>query len=176
MRDAFGGAFSLKLMLIFLMIYIFFVCIALNYAKAFRVKNRIINIIEQNEVFDANGQTGNAIDSYLNQASYIINYPDVKKVSSCSELYGRGYCVVPKDSAGKTYYLVETYMIFNIPILNIKFPIAIKGETRVVEKMATTSGSQKNQNDNDNNNLVSGGIERVPDATLQPIGPTTSTY
>ena len=47
MRDAFGGAFSIKLMLIFLMLYVSFMCVALSYARAFRVKNRIINIIKQ---------------------------------------------------------------------------------------------------------------------------------
>lgn len=40
MRDAFGGAFMIKVMLIFLGIYIAFMAVALNYAKAFRVKIR----------------------------------------------------------------------------------------------------------------------------------------
>ena len=44
MREAFGGAFTIKLMLIFLAIYIAFIAVALNYAKAFRVKNKILRI------------------------------------------------------------------------------------------------------------------------------------
>ena len=47
MREAFGGAFTIKLMLIFLAIYIAFIAVALNYAKAFRVKNKIIDIIKK---------------------------------------------------------------------------------------------------------------------------------
>ena len=47
MRDAFGGAFFIKLMLIFFAIYISFIAIALSYTKAFRVKNTIINYIEE---------------------------------------------------------------------------------------------------------------------------------
>ena len=46
MRDAFGGAFSIKLMLIFLILYVSFICVAINYARAFRVKNEIIKFIE----------------------------------------------------------------------------------------------------------------------------------
>ena len=46
MRDAFGGAFMIKLMLIFLVIYVCFIAVALNYAKAFKAKNGIIDLIE----------------------------------------------------------------------------------------------------------------------------------
>ena len=56
MRDAFGGAFSIKLMLIFLILYVSFICVAINYARAFRVKNRIINIIEQYEGYNTKNQ------------------------------------------------------------------------------------------------------------------------
>ena len=47
MRDAFGGTFMIKLGLVFLVVYVSFMAVAINYAKAFRVKNQIINIIEQ---------------------------------------------------------------------------------------------------------------------------------
>ena len=75
MREAFGGAFTIKLMLIFLAIYIAFIAVALNYAKAFRVKNKIIDIIEQNEGIDSYNDTKEGsvigdINSYLNTVSY----------------------------------------------------------------------------------------------------------
>ena len=38
MRDAFGGAFMIKLFLVFILIYVCFIALALNYAKAFKVK------------------------------------------------------------------------------------------------------------------------------------------
>ena len=44
MRDAFGGVFMIKLALIFIIIYVSFMAVAINYAKAFRVKNQVINI------------------------------------------------------------------------------------------------------------------------------------
>ena len=37
----------IKLVLIFIVIYVSFMAVAINYAKAFRVKNEVINIIEQ---------------------------------------------------------------------------------------------------------------------------------
>ena len=43
MRDAVGGTFMIKLLLIFLAVYTVFIAIAINYAKAFKVKNKVIN-------------------------------------------------------------------------------------------------------------------------------------
>jgi len=134
MRDAFGGAFSIKLMLIFLMLYVLFICVALNYARAFRVKNRIINIIEQQEGYTT--QAANDIDTYLGDRGYIIDCDDIetKKCNNCT-CVGRGYSYREVDAGGdQKYYTVETYLHFKIPIIGVDFPIAIRGETRVIEK------------------------------------------
>ena len=155
MRDAFGGAFSIKLMLIFLMLYVAFICVALNYARAFRVKNRIINIIEQYEGYcgDNSEQINNDINSYLSKTGYYISKDDVDGYigKDGNESYeclngfnndgnGYGYCVYNKNSnsldcSDKSVYSVETYMIFKLPIINIRFPIVIKGETRPVDRL-----------------------------------------
>ena len=134
MRDAFGGAFSIKLMLIFLMLYVSFICVAINYARAFRVKNEIINIIEQNEGYNIDNQTevDNQINPYLESTGYHIEYEEVKDRSSCTELKGHGYCIV-KLNDNPEYYRVETYMVFTLPIVNAHFPIAVRGETRRIE-------------------------------------------
>ena len=82
MREAFGGTFTIQLILLFLAIYIAFIAVALNYAKAFRVKNQIINIIEQNEGFDfdnsAEGSAQNEIQKYLRRVSYYVNLTNIK--------------------------------------------------------------------------------------------------
>lgn len=52
MRDAFGGAFMIRLFLIFILIYILLTSVALNYAKAFKVKDLVIKYLEDNEVTD----------------------------------------------------------------------------------------------------------------------------
>ena len=151
MRDAFGGAFSIKLMLIFLMLYVAFICVALNYARAFR----IINIIEQYEGYcgDNREQINNDINSYLSKTGYYISKDDVvgyigkdgNESYECLNGFnndgnGYGYCVYNKnnnslDCSDKSVYSVETYMIFKLPIINIRFPIVIKGETRPVDRL-----------------------------------------
>lgn len=54
MRDAFGGAFMIKVFLVFIAVYIGFTAIALNYAKAFKVKNKVIEYLESSEIIDLN--------------------------------------------------------------------------------------------------------------------------
>ena len=137
MRDAFGGAFFIKLMLIFFAIYISFIAIALSYAKAFRIKNTIINYIEENEGYGIEVQ--DMIDDYVASTNYYVesvgpNGSNLKYKDGCN---GRGYCVweVYSDKVRGTYYKVTTFIEIQFPFFfknGILVPIS--GETRVVGK------------------------------------------
>lgn len=146
MREAFGGAFTIKLMLIFLAIYIAFIAVALNYAKAFRVKNRIIDIIEQNEGIDSYDDTkeGSAIgniNSYLNTVGYYVNLANIKNNNTENiNCYDRGYCIEETtapvtDGITSKYYKVTTYININFPFFKLNFNIPITGETRKIERI-----------------------------------------
>ena len=146
MREAFGGAFTIKLMLIFLAIYIAFIAVALNYAKAFRVKNRIIDIIEQNEGIDSYNDTKEGsvigdINSYLNTVSYYVNLANIKNNNTENiNCYDRGYCIEEtsgpiKDGITSKYYKVTTYININFPFFKLNFNIPITGETRKIERI-----------------------------------------
>lgn len=146
MREAFGGAFTIKLMLIFLAIYIAFIAVALNYAKAFRVKNRIIDIIEQNEGIDSYDDTKEGsvigdINSYLNTVSYYVNLANIKNNNTENiNCYDRGYCIEETTApftGGITskYYKVTTYININFPFFKLNFNIPITGETRKIERI-----------------------------------------
>ena len=159
MRDAFGGAFFIKFMLIFLAIYIAFIAIALNYAKAFRIKNTIINIIEENEGYGIKVQE--LVDNYVSSMGYYVYSvgPDPvnsgKDTSSTSfydaSIYGngctsRGYCVKKVfvdcediysynsncSELRGSYYKVTTYLEVRFPFFGINFAVPISGETRLV--------------------------------------------
>lgn len=134
MRDAFGGAFMIKIILIFLGLYIVFMALALNYAKAFRVKNQIINYIEQYEGYE---KAEGAIKEYITQVSYYVPITALPASSTTERAcYDIGYCITPKftsdDSGNRTYYLVETYIRLEFPFFNLNITIPIRGETRVV--------------------------------------------
>ena len=72
MRDAFGGVFTMNFMLVFIFIFVAFSAISLNYAKAFRLKNFIIDFVEENEIVnlsDIDAKT-DELNSILNKANY----------------------------------------------------------------------------------------------------------
>ena len=50
MREASGGVFMIRLMLVFIVIYVAFGALSLNYAKAFKIKNKVISYIEENNI------------------------------------------------------------------------------------------------------------------------------
>lgn len=148
MRDAVGGAFMIKLLLVFLAVYTIFIAIAINYAKAFRVKNKILDIIEQNEGINTDNIDDKAKDqikTYMNNINYnVINgYSDIKArvEDKCSGYYfidtDKGYCINKvSNSSDASYYQVRTFVTISIPLVrNLSFTIPISGETRKIEKV-----------------------------------------
>lgn len=75
MRDAFGGVFMIRLMLVFVFVFVTFTAISLNYAKAFRVKNTIIDFVEQEELMSLETLSKDSnrlakLDKILDDANY----------------------------------------------------------------------------------------------------------
>lgn len=77
MRDAFGGVFTMNLLLVFIFIFVAFSAVSLNYAKAFRLKNSVIDFIEENEILSLRD-----IDNKIDKLSEVINNSDYQK--SCN--------------------------------------------------------------------------------------------
>lgn len=50
MRESFGTAFVVNMVVIFVAIFIFFFVAGMSYTKAFKIKNRITDIIEEKNV------------------------------------------------------------------------------------------------------------------------------
>jgi len=155
MRDAVGGTFMIRVFLIFLATYIVFIGIALNYAKAFRVKNKVIDIIEQNEGVEEFNNTSDMalkdIDAYMNRISYKINNnkkgitKDVcQKYLNSDHIYANdnfGYCIGKKNphyidnNIVAEYYQVATFVDIYIPLVELHYLIPVKGETRKIERI-----------------------------------------
>lgn len=154
MRDAFGGAFMLKVFLVFILIYICFTALALNYAKAFKVKNQIIEYIENSETVNFSNMTAqNMIDMqrfFSEEIHGKMNY--ISKVSCTGEeIYCKDGIKVEEIGQGinttGNYYRVTTTFGWNIAFFemirklngnnqtNSSNPIGvwtITGETRLI--------------------------------------------
>lgn len=132
MRDAFGGVFTMNLFLVFIFIYVAFTAVSLNYARAFKVKNAVIDYIEQNEITDLEEYFGTALPlkdkTELDQTLGSLGYYKIcdQTITPASD----GYCyngvtitkIEDKSIQGtnsKTiYYKITTYADFELGALN----------------------------------------------------------
>lgn len=116
MRDAFGGTFMIKLMMIFLVIYVCFVSVAYNYAKAFRTKNTIVDLIERYEGY--NKSSIPKINAYLDKIGY--NVPSENRNGAYASSHpnafctDRGYCIEMVEDDGRTGCIVTTFIPINL--------------------------------------------------------------
>ena len=145
MREAFGGSWLLGFVVLFIVLFSAYLAISVNYTKAFKAKNKIVNVIEQNEGFDfdnsAEGSTQNEIKNYLRRVSYYVNLTNIKinNINDNYKCYSEGYCVEKMGSTDieGTYYKVTTYVNIDMQVFNLNFTIPIQGETRKIERINT---------------------------------------
>ena len=147
MKEAYGGTFMLYIFMIFFIIFVSIIGVALNFAKIYRIKNNVINILEQYQY--RMGDTDNAevyskIGSYLKSVPYSINLDKkeeyvndcLKRASNDSSNYdgtlineNYGVCVVKKGEESRPYYSVTVYFMAEIPVMDLAIPITASGET-----------------------------------------------
>lgn len=131
MREAIGGALLIKLVMFFIVIYVCFLAIAINYSITFRVKNQIINLIESYEGYDLAKEH---VDDYIANVGY---YRSAGTITVGDGSCDSGYCVepIPVTRDGNqvgTYYRVTTYVSFDFPIVGQISNFPVSGETRVI--------------------------------------------
>lgn len=137
MREAVGGSLLLNLVVIFTSIVILFFAVIIAYSKAYKIKNRIIEVIESNETYDS------IVASHLNDDLKVSGYwaatrdqvnsrCDVGNLNTSEYLY----CVYLDESSteGESYKVV-TYIHFDFPVIGDMLTFAVKGETKVLGKV-----------------------------------------
>ena len=138
MRDAFGGVFMTRLMLVFIVLYVAFVAVSFKYAKSFRIKNKVIDFVEQNQITNigryfstGSGYGIDKLDNIIREANYNISCNDLG-YSGNGNIIDKGtgkvigYCyngiIIAKNTEKTTtdtiYYNVYTYVDWNLGALN----------------------------------------------------------
>lgn len=134
MKEAYGNAFSIWLFMMFFVIYVCFIAVALQFAKTYRVKNYVINVLEQYQYSgDVNDKALNQLDYYLGNVPYKISDEDAK--SNCDEngVVHNGVCIIQEGTEDAKYYKVIVYFVAEFPFLEIaKLTIPVSGETTVI--------------------------------------------
>lgn len=147
MRDAIGQVFALQVILIFVVLINGYMAYSVNYARAFRVKNQIVNIIEQYEG-PTNEEAVNKINSYIQSMSYdvsneqMIRYQNDNPDAVCPGYNGWCYTTHEVSQTGAdedrngVYYSVVTFVSIDIPvvknILGMGSFLHVVGETRTI--------------------------------------------
>ncbi|MDO5002966.1 MAG: hypothetical protein Q4E39_01885 [bacterium] len=127
MRDSIGGVFNLTFIAVFMLVVSGYLAFSVSYNKAFKVKNRIISILEQNEGY--NSEAKSQILDYMKAIGYNADTPVVDK----SEKWNcpadvPGMCikwtqVQDKDTGlPKGYYSVKTAVYIDVPVFNKFLP------------------------------------------------------
>ncbi len=152
MREAIGSTFLFNIMIVFIFFFSAFLAIAINYSQAFRVKNQIINYIEQYE--GMNEKSEQEIVDYIRNSGYHRditcdcdtggsggNYScgntnddrNGAKVKLDSGNEAKGLCIRKlKNANDDTYYRVTTFVKFNLPLIGDFFTFEVKGETKII--------------------------------------------
>ena len=146
MREAIGGTWIFSIVIVFIVLFTSFLAISVNYYKAFKVKNGIVNIIEKREgISDA---TVDEISDYLNSVGYLVysSCPDYVASQSNESAHGFEasntnsrkfkYCIArTEDTSGnikKTYYKVTVFFRVDLPIMGEIFTFPVTGETKPI--------------------------------------------
>ena len=135
MRESIANSYIFNLIIIFIGILIVILVGSLSYSKAFKIKTRMIEIIEKYETYN-NGNIATEINNLLNQAGYKVNRgarkgcPSLNDEASINNPSNYRYCVYRFDDSRGYYYSVMVFISFEFPIIGdvIEFPLT--GQTR----------------------------------------------
>ena len=155
MKEAIGSSYIFWMVIFFVGLFIVFFASSLNYTKAFKAKNRIVEILEKyddvlNEKASICGAEGECtlstvVDEEISDNLYEMGYrissnPDeceiperfdgafiVNKISTNNY----EYCIYGTNTDKGTYYGVKTYVYFEIPIIAVKLKFPVYGETKI---------------------------------------------
>lgn len=126
MREAVGGSILFYIILGFLVVYIVFIAVIMNYAATYRASNYVITALEESE--------GEVNRTTLIESLQDRNYYNDLSIT-CSE-----------NSNGDAIYRVTTYVNFDVPLIDAHLRLAINNETKAIygepcKENATNGGS-----------------------------------
>lgn len=135
MREALGNTFIVNIVILFIVIFVFLFVGSISYTKAFKIKNKIVNYIEDSGSFDK--KTQERIAEMLKGTGYRVVAGNPKCNSRGGEVLTKEagnyrYCVVKFENEKGTYYGVTTYLYFDFPIINSLLEFPVYGETKVI--------------------------------------------
>ena len=142
MKEAIGTSFVFNLMMIFIGVLIAMFVGSLAYTKGFKVRNKIIDIIEKYEKYDINDSAQiDEINDSLSSIGYQVRGDNTSKckargnANQVAETIPNNdyeYCVYVYDTSRGKYYGVTVFIHVDIPLIGGLIDIPLYGESRLV--------------------------------------------
>lgn len=126
MREALGGYFNLTILFAFILLVSGFISLAVNYTKAYRVKNNVLTYLEKYEGNPNNEEMLDYIDSYIKSVGYGASSSSLRAARdqgfTCQTYKGhdQGWCYKTRTSAGNDRFTLDmvVFVSLDIPIIN----------------------------------------------------------
>lgn len=132
MKEAYGGTFMLEIFMVFVVLFVAFTAVIVNITSKFRIKNEIINIMEQYDYKNNQPGTDMELTKYISKSGYNFADSGFRYKSACESSGGEwksgGYCITPSEDA--SYYTVTVYVSVSLPFFNLDFTFPIRGESK----------------------------------------------
>jgi len=156
-KESIGGTFTFQLVIIFILIFVSFVTLTINYTRTYAIKNEVLSFIEKNEgLTDKPGGAIELINNYLTYNNYAtmgvcdedhygvnnLTINSYEKVVKGEKYY---YCVKKVNNASAThphrvYYDIVVFFRFNIPVMGDIFSFRATGTTNDIMTPADNLG------------------------------------
>ena len=120
MRESVGATALFYIFAVFLIVIAFIIGFTINYMSAYRANNFLVSEIEQH-----NGTIRSNVNDYV-KSNYGYNL----------HVEGVDFEVLPVDGSalkGGTVVRIKTYMNFRLPLIAVKIPVTVRGETRTIQ-------------------------------------------
>lgn len=131
MRESIGSAMLFYIIITFVVIIIITLVGSLSYSKAFKLKTKIVDIIERYHGYDAdNEEQQDEIDSLLSKVGYRVGKSSCEANNLSNSNYN--YCVYGYNTPKGPYYKVVVFIEFELPIINTVLRFPLSGETEII--------------------------------------------
>ena len=153
MKESIGVLSLTNIVIVFILLFTGYLCISLNQTKAYNVKSRIINIVQEHNGIGPDARA--EIKEYMNQVGYRstgkcdvdtnvdnASYFAIDSSGNMTENAEKGMICITRHTTGAdtdngqfpkaAYYDVKVFFALDLPIINTIFNFNLKGNSRVV--------------------------------------------
>ena len=149
MKESVANSYVFSIIIVIVGVCSALMIISMNYSKVFKMKNRVVSILEKHGTYD-DSRIRDEIDTFLKNAGYPPTQnpkcptrpgsavggtkPEDVGLVAINKPRSHRYCIYRFATAKGTYYSVVLYMRFEFPIIGdfIRLELPVSGSTKII--------------------------------------------